>query len=51
MKMLDQLNTRLARTFIKDFDDTDNQKVRVQHGLLAGSVSRKNRTRGRYRCQ
>ena len=39
MKILDQLNTRLARTFIKDFDDTDNQTVRVQHGILAGWVS------------
>ncbi len=39
MKILDRLNARLARAFIRDFDDTDNQKVRVQHGLLAGWVS------------
>lgn len=39
MKILDQLNTGIARTFIKNFNDTDNQKVRIQHGLLAGWVS------------
>lgn len=39
MEILDRLTARIARKFIKDFDDTDNQKVRVQHGLLAGWVS------------
>ncbi len=39
MNILDKLNSRLARAFIKDFDNTDNKNVRVQHGLLAGWVS------------
>ncbi|MCK4759595.1 MAG: cation transporter, partial [Candidatus Aminicenantes bacterium] len=39
MNILDKLNSSLARAFIKDFDNTDNKNVRVQHGLLAGWVS------------
>lgn len=39
MSILNRLNTQLARVFIKDFDNTDNKNVRIQHGLLAGWVS------------
>ncbi len=39
MRFLNRMNARLAHVFIKDFDNTDNTIVRVQHGLLAGWVS------------
>ncbi len=39
MKLLQNLNNKLIRVFIRDFQQTDNKKVRVQYGLLAGWVS------------
>ena len=31
-----EFHRKLARRFIKDFDNTDNKSVRVQYGLVAG---------------
>jgi cation diffusion facilitator family transporter len=39
MKRLDPINHWLASRFIADFDNTDNKKIRVKYGLLAGWVS------------
>ncbi len=39
MKILHNLNGKLIRLFIPDCEQTDNKKVRVQYGLLAGWVS------------
>jgi len=46
MKLLQNFNNKLIRVFIRDFQQTDNKKVRVQYGLLAGWVgSRPSRSR------
>ena len=39
MKILEAANRGLGRWFIANFNDTDNKKVRIQYGLLAGWVS------------
>ncbi len=39
MKILFNLNSRFISLFIRDYRRTDNKKVRVQYGLLAGWVS------------
>jgi cation diffusion facilitator family transporter len=39
MNIFNSINHWLARRFIADFDNTDNKKVRVKYGLLAGWVS------------
>jgi len=39
MKILDSINYWLTSRFIRDFDNTDNKKVRVKYGLLAGWLS------------
>ncbi|NIS63265.1 MAG: cation diffusion facilitator family transporter [Proteobacteria bacterium] len=39
MKILEAANRSLGKWFIEGFTDTDNKKVRIQHGLLAGWVS------------
>ncbi len=39
MKILQNLNNKLIRLFIRDYQQTDNKRVRVQYGLLAGWVS------------
>ena len=39
MKFLQNANSKLIRLFIPDYQQTDNKKVRVQYGLLAGWVS------------
>ncbi len=39
MKFLQNANSKLIRLFIPDYQQTDNNKVRVQYGLLAGWVS------------
>ncbi len=39
VKILETTNRSLGTRFIEDFDDTDNKKVRIRYGLLAGSVS------------
>jgi cation diffusion facilitator family transporter len=39
MKILETTNRALGSWFIDDFHDTDNKKVRIQYGLLAGWVS------------
>jgi cation diffusion facilitator family transporter len=39
MKILEAANRTLGKAFIEDFNDTDNKKVRIQHGLLAGWIS------------
>jgi cation diffusion facilitator family transporter len=35
MKILDGLNKKVAKWFIKDFDNTDNNLVRINYGLVA----------------
>ncbi len=39
MKIVEAANRSLGRLFIEGFNDTDNKKVRMQHGLLAGWIS------------
>ncbi len=39
MKIVEAANRSLGRLFIEGFNDTDNKKVRIQHGLLAGWIS------------
>jgi len=39
VKMLEATNRALGTWFIEGFDDTDNNKIRIQHGLVAGWVS------------
>lgn len=39
MKALKSINHWLASRFIVDFDNTDNKRVRVRYGILAGWVS------------
>lgn len=39
MNILEITNGMLASKFIKNFDDTYNHQVRIQHGLLAGWIS------------
>jgi len=39
MKILEQLNHKLASLFIADFDAIDNKQVRIKYGLLAGWIS------------
>ena len=39
MKILETANRALGKWFIEDFDDTDNKRVRIRHGLLAGWIS------------
>lgn len=39
MKMLEATNRALGTWFIEGFDDTDNKKVRIRYGLLAGWIS------------
>lgn len=39
MKILKPVNHFLASLFITDFDRTENQRVRVRYGLLAGWIS------------
>ena len=39
MKILEATNRALGTWFIEGFDDTDNNKIRIQHGLVAGWVS------------
>ncbi len=35
MKILEWFNKIIAKWFIKDFDNTDNKLVRINHGLVA----------------
>ncbi len=39
MKILETANRALGKWFIEGFDDTDNKRVRIRHGLLAGWIS------------
>ncbi len=39
MKILKTANRVLGTWFIEDFDDTDNKRVRIRYGLLAGWIS------------
>jgi cation diffusion facilitator family transporter len=39
MKILEAANRALGNWLIEDFNDTDNKRVRVQYGLLAGWIS------------
>ena len=39
MKILETANRALGKWFIEDFDDTDNKRGRIRHGLLAGWIS------------
>ncbi len=39
MSLLERVNSRLIRLFISDFQNTQNKKVRIEYGLLAGWVS------------
>ena len=39
MKILEAANHALGTWFIEDFHDTDNKKVRIQYGWLAGWIS------------
>ncbi len=39
MQLLEKINDALAGIFIKDYQETDNQRVRVRYGLLAGWIS------------
>ncbi len=39
MRILEAANRALGTWFIEDFHDTDNKKVRIQYGLLAGWIS------------
>ena len=36
MPVLQRINRGLASRLIKDFDDTESQRVRIEHGLVAG---------------
>ena len=38
MGILERFNRKVASWFIRDFDNTDNKLVRIQHGLVAGWV-------------
>ncbi|MHA2386703.1 MAG: cation diffusion facilitator family transporter [Candidatus Thorarchaeota archaeon] len=39
MSLLHRINRGLACRLIKDFDDTQSQRARVEHGLVAGRIS------------
>lgn len=39
MKILEKIDSLLAGLFIRNYQDTDNQRVRIHYGLLAGWVS------------
>ena len=39
MNLLENFNSRLIRLFIRNYQETQNKKIRVQYGLLAGWVS------------
>jgi len=39
MKILEQLNHRLASLFIANLNDVDNKRVRIKYGLVAGWIS------------
>jgi len=39
MKILEAANRALGNWLIEDFNDTDNKRIRVQYGLLAGWIS------------
>ncbi len=39
MKILERTNCALGTWFIEGFDDTDNKKVRIRYGLVAGWIS------------
>lgn len=39
MSALKRFNTRLARSLIKNYDDTENKQVRIRYGLVAGWLS------------
>ncbi len=36
MSSLERINRKIATWFIKDYEDTDNKKVRIKYGLVAG---------------
>ena len=39
MNILDRYNQKLAKVFIKDFENTDKKDVRIRYGLTAGWIS------------
>jgi cation diffusion facilitator family transporter len=39
MRIFEKINRKVATYFIKDFDNTDNNHVRIKYGLVAGWVS------------
>ena len=39
LSLLHRINRGLASRLIKDFDDTQSQRARVEHGLVAGRIS------------
>ena len=39
MSIFDPINRRLAKRFIRDFDDTGNKQVRIRYGMFAGWFS------------